>query len=212
MKNMKHRLILLFFLLNSLILYGEIRDDEGLISQEELPKIEKEIEKIHDTKKIRIIVNTLEYGEGFVVENPVKTIIVNVGKNENGSMRIESNFSRDLNMEDHEEELNALSDNLSVFIEKGEVGKYLEEYIGEINKILSRNQLENTETFFNMLYDRRWTIIKILALILTIINILVRIKHVSKIKQERYELKLAKEKARREEMKILNEKRKKQEK
>lgn len=203
--------ITIFIFLN-VVSYGEIRDEENIISIDELPKIENEIKKIQNSQKVRVVINTLQYGEGFVVEDPQNTIIINLGKSENGNLRIENNFSRDLNMEDNEEELNALSDNLSPLVEKGEIEKYLLEYLSELNKILSRKAVDKSTTFFNILYESRWSIIKFLALVLTIVNILVRIKHVSKLKQERYEMKLAKEHARREEMKILNEKRKRSEK
>ncbi|MGL5963536.1 MAG: hypothetical protein ACRCZ2_03945, partial [Fusobacteriaceae bacterium] len=54
----------------------------------------------------------------------------------------------------------------------------------------------------------RWFLIKISVLILTIFNILVRIKHVSIEKHKKYEKKIEKERIRREEMKVIMEKRK----
>ncbi|MGL4254210.1 MAG: hypothetical protein ACRCWN_04325 [Fusobacteriaceae bacterium] len=204
---MKNIVMVLLFFLNSLT-FADVRDGEGLFSPEETKEIEKEIEKIENSKKVRIILNTLPYGEGFVVDNPVRTIIINIGKSEEGNLKIENSFSRDLTMEENEDELNAISDSLVQYVEKDEMEKYSIEYLRGIDKILSEESKEKKVSFGELLYQNRWFLIKMLVLILTIFNILVRIKHVSIEKQKRYEKKLEKEKIRREEMKVLMEKRK----
>ncbi|MGL4402909.1 MAG: hypothetical protein ACRCTS_04225 [Fusobacteriaceae bacterium] len=200
--------IMIFFFFINLLIFGDVRDGEGLFSPEEKKEIEKELVKIENAKKIRIILNTLPYGEGFVVDNPVRTIIINIGKSEDGNLKIENNFSRDLTMEENEDELNGISDSLAQYVEKDEMAKYSIEYLREVDKILSDESKGKKEGLSELLYQNRWFFIKISVLILTIFNILVRIKHVSIEKQKRYEKKLEKEKIRREEMKVLMEKRK----
>lgn len=198
---------MVLFLFINLFVFGEVRDGEGLFSPEETKEIEKELVKIENSKKVRIILNTLPYGEGFVVDDPVRTIIINIGKSEEGNLRIENSFSRDLTMEENEDELNELSDSLTEYVEKDEIAKYSMEYLKGIEKILKEESKEKKASFREILYQNRWFLIKIAVLILTIFNILVRIKHVSIEKQKRYERKLEKEKIRREEMKALLEKR-----
>lgn len=203
------KIIIFFSIFVNFLIFADIRDGEKIFSDEEIKDINKELVKVENSKKVRIILNTLPYGEGFVVDSPVRTIIINIGKSEDGNnLRVENSFSRDLAMDEKEEELNEVSDMLAAYIEKGEVANYSINYIRALNRILEEKNQEKTNEMFSLLYENRWFLIKIAVLILTIFNILVRIKHISIEKQKRYEKKLEKEKMRREEMKILMEKRK----
>lgn len=202
------KIVTVFLVFINLILFADVRDGEKLFSDEEVKEVQKELIKIENSKKIRIILNTLPYGEGFVVDNPVRTIIINIGKSEDGNLRVENNFSRDLTMEESEEDLNELIDSLATYMEKGEIARYSIEYLKGIDKVLEDETKAKKISISELLYKNRWFIIKISVLILTIFNILARMKHVSIEKQKRYEKKLEKEEIRREEMKILAEKRK----
>ncbi|MGL5962894.1 MAG: hypothetical protein ACRCZ2_00625, partial [Fusobacteriaceae bacterium] len=191
--------MLFLFLFVSILNFSEVRDGESVFSADEIKIVEREISRIENSKKVRIILNTLPYGEGFVVDNPVRTIIINIAKSETGNLKIENSFSRDLEMEESEEELNKASDLLAHYVEKDEMTNYILGYFKELDKILMQESKHKNSGFVELLYINRWFLIKISVLILTIFNILVRIKHVSIEKHKKYEKKIEKERIRREE-------------
>lgn len=207
---MKNKLIFLFFLVFTFSM-GEIRDQLNLFPKENIPKLEEAINKFENNNEIRFYLITSQYGEGFVVENPEKTMILNIQKNnENGDFSIESSFSRDLDMEGNEEDLNFLLDNLETFLEKktSDNVKYVEEYLEGINDIFKKNNIDYDDR--SMLQKYKWDLIKWGVILLTLINIISRIRYVSKLKKKRMEdaLKLKEERLKERKKRLEEEKKK----
>lgn len=169
---------LLFFFVIFSISFSELKDGLNLFSEEDKKILTEVIEELEEKNELKIYVITSEYGEGYVVENPERTIIINVQKIDKKKIKIEESFTNDLNMQEKEKEINLLLDNLEVLVTKEEYVKYIEEVLRnsiEIYRTIDNEELDS-ETFF---HRYKWEIIKWIVIILTLVNIVVRIRIVS---------------------------------
>lgn len=174
------------------ISFSELKDGLNLFSEEDKKILTGVIEELEEKNELKIYVITSEYGEGYVVENPERTIIINVQKIDKKKIKIEESFTNDLNMQEKEKEINLLLDNLEVLIAKEEYVKYIEEVLRNSIEIYGTIDSEgiDSETFF---HKYKWEIIKWIVIILTLVNIVVRIRVVSgkkklKTKQKKEEI------------------------
>ena len=193
--------IILFFILFS-FLNAELKDDINLFTSEEKEKLNTHIEKLY--KKYNIIINviTSEYGEGYVLENPERTVVVNIQKSANKKIKIEESFTNDMNMNEKDKELSDLIDSSEHYILEEKYGAYVDEFIEGALAIYGTTEVVelNKENYF---LEHKWQIIKWVLIILTLLNILVRIKYISKKKKE-----MLKQKEREEELKKIERKEK----
>ena len=80
--------------------------------------------------------------EGFSVADPEKVIILNIKKEENSKGKIELNFSRDIDVEEYQEDINLILNNAEEALSKGEIGKYSIEVLEGIDGILDKIKIE----------------------------------------------------------------------
>lgn len=193
--------IILFFILFS-FLNAELKDDINLFTSEEKEKLNTHIEKLYKKYNIKINVITSEYGEGYVLENPERTVVVNIQKSANKKIKIEESFTNDMNMNEKDKELSDLIDSLEHYILEEKYGAYVDEFIEGALAIYGTTEVVelNKENYF---LEHKWQIIKWVLIILTLLNILVRIKYISKKKKE-----MLKQKEREEELKKIERKEK----
>ena len=122
--------------------YAGVNDTLKLISEEVKVSVEQKITELEDKRKLHIHVNTLPYEEGFSVADPEKVIILNIKKEENSKGKIELNFSRDIDVEEYQEDINLILNNAEEALSKGEIGKYSIEVLEGIDGILDKIKIE----------------------------------------------------------------------
>lgn len=123
--------------------YAGVNDTLKLFSEEEKVSVEQKITELENKRKLHIHVNTLSLEEGFSVEDPEKVIILNIKKEENSKGKIELNFSRDIDVEDYQEDINLILSNAEGTLSKGgEIGKYSIEVLEGIDGILDKIKIE----------------------------------------------------------------------
>lgn len=122
--------------------YAGVKDTLKLFSEEEKVSVEQKVTELEEKRKLHIHVNTLPIGEGFSVEDPEKVIILNIKKEENSKGKIELNFSRDIDVEEHQEDINLILNNAEGTLSKGEIGKYSIEVLEGIDGILDKINIE----------------------------------------------------------------------
>lgn len=193
--------IILFFILFS-FLNAELKDNINLFTSEEKEKLNVHIEKLYKKYNIKINVITSDYGEGYVLENPERTVVVNIQKGANKKIKIEESFTNDMNMNEKDKELSDLIDGLEHYILEEKYGAYVDEFIEGALSIYGTTEVVelNKENYF---LEHKWQIIKWVLIVLTLLNILVRIKYISKKKKE-----MLKQKEREEELKKIERKEK----
>ena len=123
--------------------YAGVNDTLKLFSEEEKVSVEQKITELENKRKLHIHVNTLSLEEGFSVEDPEKVIILNIKKEENSKGKIELNFSRDIDVEDYQEDINLILSNAEGTLSKGgEIGKYSIEVLEGIDGVLDKIKIE----------------------------------------------------------------------
>ncbi|MGL4687329.1 MAG: hypothetical protein ACRCVS_01430 [Fusobacteriaceae bacterium] len=161
--------------------FTEIRDGIKIFSKEKIESLNSKIKEFESKNEIRFFLVTNAFGEDFSIENPEKAIILSIKKDNLGTISVEQNFTRDIKIEENEEEVNLLIDNIVGFLKNGEIDKYVEEFIVGINDILQNDgEKENSGYSFA---ENKWKIIKWIVVILTFLNIIGRIRGISKKKR-----------------------------
>ncbi len=120
--------VILFFILFS-FLNAELKDNINLFTSEEKEKLNIHIEKLYKKYNIKINVITSDYGEGYVLENPERTVVINIQKGANKKIKIEESFTNDMNMNEKDKELSDLIDGLEHYILEEKYGAYVDEFI-----------------------------------------------------------------------------------
>ncbi len=180
------KLIIVIMCYLSVQSFAEIRDEIKIFSSEKIEVLNSKIKEFEDTNDIRFFLITNAFGENFSLESPEKAIVINIQKNNLGNMNVEENFTRDIKIEEHEDEINLLIDNLEPFLKSGEIDKYVEEFISGVDDILKKNDKkeENQDLSFDF-SENKWKIIKWIVVILTFLNIIGRIRYISKKKRNK---------------------------
>ncbi|MGL5122925.1 MAG: hypothetical protein ACRC6K_01990 [Fusobacteriaceae bacterium] len=163
--------------------FAEIRDEIKIFSKEKIEYLNSKIKEFEDKNEIRVYLITNAFGEDFSIENPEKALIISIKKNNLGSISVEQSFTRDIKIEEHEEEVNLLVDNIVGFLKNGEIDRYVEEFIIGVESIL-QNDSEKENSGFDF-SENKWKIIKWIVVILTFLNIIGRIRAISKKKREK---------------------------
>lgn len=122
--------------------YAGINDILNLFSEEEKLAVQQKITELEDKRKLHIHVNTLPKEEGFSVEDPEKVIILNIKKDEDGKGKIELNFSRDINIEEYQEDINLILSDAETTLANGKIGDYSIEILNGIDGILDNISIE----------------------------------------------------------------------
>ncbi|MGL5125867.1 MAG: hypothetical protein ACRC6U_07815 [Fusobacteriaceae bacterium] len=181
----------IIFLLIATLSFGEIRDNINIFSKETKSEIEKKITTFEKKNKIRIYLATSPYGEGVVLSDPTKTIIVNIQKNTlEGTLAIEESFSQDLNMEQYAEELDVIVESLKEYAETRDLKNYVIDFLTGVDELLSTIEEEKEEVDSEFSWsENKWKIIAWIGIILTFLNVIGRIIYISRIKKRKISVK-----------------------
>lgn len=131
---MKKYIAILFFLL-SWVGFASIRDTLNIIPKEDVDRIEKKIQEIHNKREVKVYVNTLEAGEGFQVTDPERTVLLDLNK-DNGEIKVKLSFSKDIDVEDEEEQVNLILENASSLLTSGKPGEYIYQVLDGVEYLL----------------------------------------------------------------------------
>lgn len=126
--------------------YAGVNDTLKLFSDEEKSTVQQKISELEEKRKLHIHVNTLPTEEGFSVEDPEKVIILNIKKDENGKGKIELNFSRDIDVEEYQEDINLILSEAESSLINGKMGEYSLEVLDGIDSILDNINIEEPIT------------------------------------------------------------------
>lgn len=179
------KVLLVFFALFS-ISFCEIKDDLDIFNATEEKTLGEQIDILQKKHGIKIIVVTSEYGDSYILENPEKTLIMNIQKSGENIVKIEENFTNDMNMQEKDNDISLLIDNLEPFLLKKEYVKYLVEFASSSLEMYEATEKENLEMEKKEFYvEHKWALIKWSAIVLTLLNIIGRICYISKKKKQR---------------------------
>lgn len=120
------RITFLFFMLVNLLSFAQINDSLNLLKEEDKKIIAQKIKEIESKKNLHTYVNTMQIGEGFKVSDPERTVILNIKKEPNiEKYEVELSFSKDMEIEEKTEELDAIIDACEEVLEQKEFHKYV---------------------------------------------------------------------------------------
>lgn len=177
--------IMVLFSMVFVFAFSEIRDGINLFTESEKKKLDEVSKVLEEKYNLKIYIITSEYSDETMVDGPDKSVIVNLEREENKKIRIRESFSQDLNMAEKEEELNTLVDNLEHYLHEEKFVSYIEELLKNSLELYTEEEEKEEFKLETFLYHYKWQIIKWLVIVLTILNIVVRMKRISKEKKAR---------------------------
>lgn len=168
---MKKIIFNLFFLL-SIFSFSAINDNLKIFKAEEIKIIEEKIKEIEKQKDIAIYLNTLSIGEGFTVSDPEGVVILNLKKEDKEEKyETEISFSRDIPVDDSQEEINEILETSKEILSKKEYSKYVLTILDGVGAVLENvkieklNQMTMTKTEENQNNSKWLILIIVLALV-----------------------------------------------
>ncbi len=183
---MKKIITLLMFVM-TVISFAEIRDDLKIFNSEEIESLNLKINEFEKRNGLKVYVVTSDYNNDFKSDRPEKTIILNIQRDSSGNQKIVDSFTRDLGLDEYQDDLNLLLDNLDDFSKKSDYKSYVEEFLFGIDDILTKNniQVDGGKTFFDILFDSKWKIILWIILVFTFFNVISKIRREAKIRKQK---------------------------
>ncbi len=142
---MKKLFILLSFCVFSLSAFSEIKDNSNLFDENQKKMINEKIEEIKKERNMSVFVNTFDEDIGFVISNPERAFILNLKKIEEGKYKVELSFSRDIDIEDYNSDINEVLEETTKLLEEKKYSEYIIAILDEINVILQEIKIEPLE-------------------------------------------------------------------
>lgn len=140
---MKKIYAVIIFLLCSLFSFANFNDNLNLLKEEDRKLVEEKIKEISDKKGISIFVNTLSLEEGFAISDPEHAVIFNLKKADNmKKFEVEVSFSKDIDMDDHNDEVNEILASTEEVLKQGEYTKYIIGTLDGIGTVLDDIEIE----------------------------------------------------------------------
>lgn len=136
--------IILSFIIMTEIFAG-IKDETNTFDFKAIRRIERVIEKVENSKKIKIYINIFDGEESFHPENPQRTVIFDVQKLNKEEISVELKFSEDLNLESKSVELSAILDNYKKELYEGKYEEYVVGILDSVDKVLASEEAEEKE-------------------------------------------------------------------
>lgn len=122
---MKKILAIFLFLLISILSLANVNDNLNLLKDDDKKEINEKIEQIKKEKDVTVFVNTLYMEESFVVSDPERALILNLKKSNDEKYNVEVSFSKDIDVDDYQEEMNNLLNETATLLERKEYTKYI---------------------------------------------------------------------------------------
>ncbi len=132
------KLLITIFLSISCMLFANINDSLNLLPAEDKKVIEQKISEIKANKKLNVYVNTMQVGEGFRVEEPEKTLMLNLKKEQDkNKYEVEISFSKDIDVEEKSEELDEILAGAEEILKSKEYKNYIVTLLDGISAAIS---------------------------------------------------------------------------
>lgn len=125
--------------------FAGIKDETETLNSESMKRIEKVIEKIESSQKIKLYVNIFNGEESFQTEDPQQTIIFNIQKISEEEIGAELNFSEDLNMENKSTEIGVVLDYYQKYLYDKKYEEYITSILNAIEQILTSQKNDEEE-------------------------------------------------------------------
>ncbi|WP_315524169.1 hypothetical protein [Fusobacterium massiliense] len=122
---MKKILAIFLFLLISILSLANVNDNLNLLKDDDKKEINEKIKQIKKEKDVTVFVNTLYMEESFVVSDPERALILNLKKSNDEKYNVEVSFSKDIDVDDYQEEMNNLLNETATLLERKEYTKYI---------------------------------------------------------------------------------------
>ena len=139
---MKKIMIIFLFLLSSIFSFAAINDNLNLLKDEEKTEINEKIEEIQNEKGLTIFVNTLAQDEGFAISDPERAMILNLKKGDKEVYKVELSFSKDIDVEDYQDDINTTLSDSAELLERKEYGKYILTVLDGAGSVLQEVNIE----------------------------------------------------------------------
>ena len=142
---MKKILCCILFMIIFSSSFAGIKDETETLNSESMRRIEKVIEKIESSQKIKLYVNIFNGEESFQTEDPQQTIIFNIQKISEEEIGAELNFSEDLNMENKSTEIGVVLDYYQKYLYDKKYEEYITSILNAIEQILTSQKNDEEE-------------------------------------------------------------------
>ena len=139
---MRKLIITFLFVITSIFSFSAVNDGLNLLNDEEKTEINDKIEEIKNEKDLTVFVNTLSIDEGFVVSDPERALILNIKKGNKENYKVEISFSKDIDVDDYEEDINGTLNDSQVLLERKEYKKYILTVLDGVSSVLQEINVE----------------------------------------------------------------------
>ncbi|WP_027128034.1 hypothetical protein [Fusobacterium perfoetens] len=139
--------IIKFFIINMFIFslaFAKVNMEKDILNFKELRRVERAIEKLENSKNIKVYLNIFEGENDFYTENPQKVLIFNIQNIETDELGIELKFSEDLNMEEKSVDLGIILDNFKKELYNREYEKYIIGVLEALEKVIPEEENEDS--------------------------------------------------------------------
>ena len=139
---MKKIVITFLFLISSVLSFATINDNLNILKDEDKVEINEKIEEIKKEKDLMVFVNTLSMDVGFAVSDPERALILNLKKSDKEIYKVELSFSKDIDIEDFQDDINTTLNDAAPFLERKEFGKYILTVLDGASSVLQEVNIE----------------------------------------------------------------------
>jgi hypothetical protein len=135
------KITIIIFLFYALSIFGKVNDNLGIFTKEGIVQIDKRTNEIEKARNVKIYINSLPEGEGFSVSDPQKVIMVNIST-EKKDVAVNLNISRDMPMNEYDDEIDFLLNNIKNLLEANNYDQYILEILDGLDEILEKIKIE----------------------------------------------------------------------
>ena len=139
---MRKIIIIFLFLISSIFSFATINDNLDLLKDEEKVEINEKVEEIKKEKDLTVFVNTLSMDVGFAVSDPERALILNIKKGDKETYKVELSFSKDIDVEDFQDDINTTLTDAAPLLERKEYGKYILTVLDGAGSVLQEVNIE----------------------------------------------------------------------
>ena len=139
---MRKLIIAFLFVMTSIFSFSAVNDGLNLLNDEEKTEINDKIEEIKNEKDLTVFVNTLSIDEGFAVSDPERALIFNIKKGNKENYKVEISFSKDIDVDDYEKDINGTLNDSQVLLERKEYKKYILTVLDGVSSVLQEINVE----------------------------------------------------------------------
>lgn len=139
--------IIKFFIINIFIFsitLAKVNIENDCLTFKEIRRIERVIERLENSKNIKVYLNIFDGEEDFYPKIPEKVLIFNIQDIETEEVGIELKFSEDLNMEDKSVDIGIILDNYRNELYNREYEKYIIGVLEALEKIIPKKENEDS--------------------------------------------------------------------